>query len=311
MVEPNRALQFDYEDVVDASEQVAWRLDDVITADAKLDFATHFLPQLLAPADDVDGLSPAEALKLNHILGHGYLHLFRFIEEYIIALAVQHAHAELFGDRHAQRALLRFGDEELKHQLMFSRGIEAFDRGFGTRVGGVGSPAQVAQAVLQKSPLAVMLTTLHLELVTQKHFVEAFRVGRAQEVDPTFKRMLQHHWMEETQHAKIDQLELARLGVAADDKARAAAVTDYAAIVGAMDALLAEQTTHDLDALWAAIGRRPSAPSRDRLRAWHHQTYRQLFLLQGLRHDGVISAAQALKSDAPAQLDSLARSLGG
>lgn len=45
-----------------------------------------------------------------------------------------HAQVEMFGDHQALRALMRFADEELKHQQLFQRYRDAFDRGFGHAV---------------------------------------------------------------------------------------------------------------------------------------------------------------------------------
>ena len=40
--------------------------------------------------------------------------------------------------------------------------------------------------------------------MTQGHYVES--VQNDQELDPQFKSLLKHHWMEEAQHTKLDTL---------------------------------------------------------------------------------------------------------
>src|SRR5262245_53788938 len=124
------STNFDYGSCVRASEKVSWKVDEVFPQAAKLDFARRFLPEAMV-GTGLGFLSAEERLKLNQITGNSYLYLFYFVEEYIIASVVQHANAEMFGDQTALRALLRFADEEVKHQQLFMRFREAFERDFG------------------------------------------------------------------------------------------------------------------------------------------------------------------------------------
>ena len=48
------------------------------------------------------------------------------------------------------------------------------------------------------------LVILHIEWITQRHYIES--VKDVVELDPLFKSLLRHHWMEEAQHAKLDTL---------------------------------------------------------------------------------------------------------
>src|SRR6185295_7244391 len=147
---------------------------EVLPSGQKLDFARPFLPDALV-GSGISCLNEQEKLVLNHINGNSYLNLFGFVEEYILAMAVQHAQAELFGDHDAIRALTRFADEEVKHQALFKRYRVAFDRDFGHACEVLDNAADVAGVILAKSPLAVVLVTLHLELMTQDHYTDAVR----------------------------------------------------------------------------------------------------------------------------------------
>jgi hypothetical protein len=198
-------------------------------------------------------LSAAEKLKLNQVTGNSYLYLFYFVEEYIVASVVQHANAEMFGDADALRALLRFAEEEIKHQQLFQRFREAFERGFGVPCDVIQNPQAVAEIILSKAPMAVALVTLHLELVTQQHYVEGIR--DAKELDPFFASLLKNHWLEESQHAKIDALELAKLAQGATEAQLATAIDDYLGILGAFGGLLAQQGELDVKSLERATGR--------------------------------------------------------
>ena len=68
--------------------------------------------------------------------------------------------------------------------------------------------------MLGHQPLAVALTILHIEWMTQRHWIDA--VQDNQELDPQFKSLLKHHWMEESQHSKLDTLMVESLSAPMD-----------------------------------------------------------------------------------------------
>src|SRR5262245_6197056 len=181
-------LNFDYKTVVKNSERVEWTLDDVLPEGTRLDFTRLFLPPALAPGAALSFLDDAQQRARNHITSNAYLNLFAFVEEYIIAMALQHAHAETFGDHDAIRALCRFADEETKHQALFLRYCAAFNRDFGHKCDVLGSAAEVAGVILSKSPLAVLLVTLHLELLTQQHYTDSVKYNGS--IDPSLAKLL-------------------------------------------------------------------------------------------------------------------------
>ncbi|HEX4474646.1 MAG TPA: hypothetical protein VH142_06190, partial [Polyangiaceae bacterium] len=202
-------VAYDYGSCVKNSEKVSWKLDDVMGPSARLDLGRPFLPESLSGSHRLTGFSAAERLKLNQITGSAYLNLFIFVEEYILAFAVQQASAEMYGNHDAIRSLLRFADEEVKHQQLFSRYRDAFERDFGMKCDVLGGAKDVAGVILGKTTLAVTILTLQLELMTQLHYTDSVR--DATRVDPLFVSLLKHHWIEESQHARVDILELQKL----------------------------------------------------------------------------------------------------
>jgi len=54
--------------------------------------------------------------------------------------------------------------------------------------------------VLSHDPLGVALVILHIEWMSQRHYVESVRSD--ERLDPLFKSLLKHHWLEEAQHAR-------------------------------------------------------------------------------------------------------------
>ena len=271
-------LPYTYETCVQNSEKVSWRLDDVMPRGTRLDFSRPFLPEPLAGAERLPFLSDEEHRALNQISGNAYINLFAFVEEYILALAVQLAQAELFGDHQAIRALVRFADEEVKHQTLFHRYMAAFREGFGAPCEVLSSAASVAGVILGKSSLATLTTTLHIELMTQAHYIESVRDNGA--IDPLFASLLHHHWMEESQHARIDALELDKVLDQSTPEQIVQGLDEYFWILDAFDGLLAQQSRMDAD----AFARKFQLPEEEHLRLVRsqHQGYRNTFLLAGL-----------------------------
>jgi len=296
-------MNFDFESCVRASEKISWKLDDVFPPGMKLDFSRRFLPDAMAPADRLTFLSPAERLKLNQIMGNSYLYLFYFVEEYIVASVLQHASAEMFGEPGELRALLRFADEEVKHQLLFVRFREAFERDFGVPCDVIENPQAVAEVILSKSPMAVLLTTLHLELLTQQHYVEGYRGGEAEALDPLFASLLKNHWLEESQHAKIDALELKKLADTATEAQLEAAVSDYLFILEAFAGLLGQQAKLDAVSLARATGRAFTDAESEAIVDAQTRAYRRSFIVLGVENPGFVKYLEQFQSRAPSRVN--------
>ncbi len=273
-------MQPTYDALIAASERVCWTLDEVIPKEGKLDFSKPFLPEGLVLAREAQFLSPAERLKLNQVRGNAYAHLFQFVEEYIVATCMQHAQAEVFGDEVGLRAMLRFAEEEVKHQLLFKRFLKVFEKGFGTPCKGIPSQEAVAGVILSKSPMAVMLITLHIEVMTQQHYLQC--VSNADELDPLFKTMLKSHWAEESQHARIDALTLRKLAATSTPEMRRQAVKDYLDLIDALIGLLGQQAELDVTSLELAIRRTLPPDDRAKLIATQKAAYTQTFVTWGI-----------------------------
>jgi hypothetical protein len=291
-------LASDYRKCVEVSERVAWRVDDIVPRGSKLDLTRPFMPAAMFFGDKVPGLSPHEQLRLNQIFGNSYRYLFYFVEAYIIDMAMKHAMAELYGDEDNLRAMLRFAEEEVKHQQLFLRFGEMFDAQFGSDCDLVESPQVVAEVILSKTPMAVVLVTLHLEIITQAHYVESMR--DSEEMEPLFASLFRHHWIEEAQHAKLDVLELTKLRRGAGPAQVQQAIDDYFEIAGAFAGLLAEQARLDVNSLVRAVDRTFSARERADIEAAQRRAYQRAFL-----HDGVTNPLflEFLAENFPAALE--------
>jgi hypothetical protein len=288
MVQPS----YDYASCVKNSEKVAWRLDEIMPNGTRLDFSKPFLPQALAPSQSLAFLTPDEQRKLNQVSGNAYLNLFQFVEEFILATMTHHVQGELFGDRDTIRALVRMVDEEVKHQELFRRYRTAFDRDFGVACPVLESAAEVAGVVMGKSPIGVMIVTLHIELMTQQHYTESVKGDPG--LDPFFTSLLKNHWLEESQHARIDTLELLKLTNCATPEMLDQGFRDYLDLIGAMDGLVLEQAKMDASILPKVIGRELSAAELDAVIATQHRGYRKTFLVFGMENSAFRETTNAI-----------------
>lgn len=293
-----------YEETLAAAEKVEWTLDDVIGGDKRLDFTRPFLPETFARTAGAPGLTADEKRMLNQIRGNDYLCAFGLVEEFILPFVLDHVRPHLAGDDHRVRAFLAFASEEAKHIHLFKRFRDDFRAGFGTECAVIGPPEEVAQAVLAHSPLAVAILILHLEWMTQRHFTGSVR--DAGDLDPQFKSLLRHHWMEEAQHAKLDAMMVRALAEGRTEAEILAALDEYAEMGGMFDQAFAQQSEMNADALERAMGRKLPADDRKALVAQQHQALRWTFLGSGMTHPEFLATLGEICPAARARVEAMA-----
>jgi hypothetical protein len=299
---------FSYEATLADALKVTWKVDDLIGGDKNLDFSKPFMPEALAGVRGLTSLSAREQLLLNQIRGNSYLHIFGFVEEYILPFVLDQARAATpGGDAHEVLALATFAEEEAKHIHLFRKFAEEFAKGFHAPCGVIGPAADVAKVVLSHSQLGIALLTLHIEWMTQAHYLDM--VKDDQDLDPQFKSLLRHHWMEESQHAKLDTLLVDKIASAGGPEAIAKGFADYAGLGGAIDGLVQQQVQLDLTALEAASGRKLGDAERAEITAAQIKSYRYTFLVSGLTHKNVLTTAEQLSPGAADSLQAMARTL--
>ena len=284
--------QYTYRDTLAASEKSNWRVEDIIGGDRRLDFTKPFMPESLALVEPLGFLSPAERLTLNQIRGHAYLSIFIIVEEFILPFLLDHARPQLNSDDYRVRALLRFAGEEAKHIHLFRRFREEFERGFGSPCAVIGPAEEIGRAVLAHDPLAVALTILQIEWMTQSHYLDS--VKDDQEIDPLFKSLLKHHWIEEAQHAKLDTLMVEALAEGRGRRGLESAFEEYVAIGRFIDAGLRQQVEFDAESLARATGRVLTAVEREKFALVQRQANRWTYLGSGMTHPNFLDTLGAL-----------------
>jgi len=295
---------YTFEATLRSAQKIDWKIEDLIGGERRLDFTRPFLPESLARVQGLDFLDADEKRVLNQIRGHAYLCIFGLVEEFILPFVLDHARPQLSGDDWRVRALLQFAHEEAKHIHLFKRFREEFERGFGHRCDVIGPPAAVAQAVLAHDPLGVALAILQIEWMTQRHFVEGVRDDGG--LDPLFKSLLRHHWMEEAQHAKLDTLMVEALAERRSEAERASGVDAYLAIGALLDGALKQQVEFDLEAFQRATGRRLTPRELERLRPLQLQANRWTYLGSGMTHPEFLASVEGLGYAQRARLEEVA-----
>jgi len=294
---------YTFEATLAASERVNWRVEDLIGGDKRLDFGKPFMPETLARIESLDFLTPKERLALNHIRGHDYLYIFGLVEEFILPFILDHARLMLHGNDARLRAFLNFAGEEAKHIDLFKRFRKDFLSSFGSDCEVIGPPEAIAQMILSKHPLAIALVILHIEWMTQRHYLDS--VVDDQQLDPQFKSLLKHHWMEEAQHAKLDTLMVRAIADACTAQERANAIDGYLEIGGMIDAGLMQQVKFDFESLKRATGRVFTPEETDRFFKVQQQATRWTFLGTGMSHKNFLATAELVQPGSRARLDEI------
>ncbi|MFQ5973724.1 MAG: hypothetical protein ACE5Q3_15455, partial [Alphaproteobacteria bacterium] len=297
---------YSYDGCLSSSVRSAWTIEDCFQG-RDFDFSRRFLPDRIAGVNDIGCLNEAEKRKLNQIRGNSYCHIFAFVEEFIVPMVLDHAREDVYGDETRLRYLLRFAEEETKHQAMLKRAMDQFEAGFGVSCGVIPGREEVAEVVLGKSRLTALLLTSLIEWFTQLHYLEHVRDD--EELDELFRDILKFHWIDESQHAKADSLVINEFvgNLGAEDRERA--VDELLELGGAIDGLLAQQTEMDIDALEEAVGRTFSDDEREEIRTHQQRSYRWTFLVSGLEHPNFVRIVQELTEGGAEKIAGAAKAL--
>jgi hypothetical protein len=294
---------YTYQAALAASEVIHWRVEDLIGGEKRLDFSKAFMPESLARVDELAFLKEEEKLLLNQIRGHAYLSIFGLVEEFILPFVLDHARHQLSGDDYRVRALLNFAGEEAKHIQLFKRFRQDFEEGFGVYCQVVGPPEEVARAILAHDPLGVAITTLHIEWMVQSHYLGSIKDDR--QLDPQFKSLLKHHWIEEVQHAKLDTLMVESLAAGRNEEQIMKGVEEYLNIGGFIDGALKQQVEFDLTSLEQASGRELDDYEKWEFRRQQLQANRWTYLGSGMRHERVLTTLESLTPAARERVESI------
>lgn len=107
---------------VHASKRARWDIDTDVIRGRTFDTSKKFLPDGLSLVQNIDFLGADERRFLGQIQGRTYGNIFGLVERFINAKILEIARDYVCGDQTALEGLIRFSDEELKHQELFEHG---------------------------------------------------------------------------------------------------------------------------------------------------------------------------------------------
>ncbi len=288
-----------YARCIQSSKKVRWDIDKDVIRGRSFDAATKFLPDSLSLAENFTTLSATEKRFVSQIQGRTYANIFGLVERFINAKVLELSNDHWLGDQIALEALVRFSDEELKHQALF-RLIDAMisdvlPEGYQFDV----DANSVARAVLGKSTWAVLALTLDIELFTQIHYRES--IGSDPALSELFKDVFFFHWKEESQHAILDEIELKRHDATLTAEERDHAVTELIELVGAVDSILQAQAKADACYFIANCRRDIGETEPEAIETGFLKAYRWQYIHSGVQHPQFVKVLSSLITDSQSE----------
>jgi len=273
---------YDYAKCIEISKRVRWDIEKDVIKGREFDLTQKFLPDGLALMDQLEFLNEEERKFLSQIQGRTYANMFGFVERFIVAKILDITRGHWLKDQIALEALVRFCDEELKHQELFRR-IEPM-------MGSVMPPGYefphqpdlVASAVLKRSTWTVLALILEIELFTQEHYRQSIEPDES--LSPLFKDTFFFHMKEETTHALMDELEWSREDEKLTPVERDQAVDQLIGLVAEVDGLLQSQSKADVGYFLKCRNPVLGNDETQRIRDGVLKAYRWQYIFSGVGH---------------------------
>lgn len=288
-----------YERTIETSKRVRWDIEKDVIRGRRFATTHKFLPDGLSFVDAFTTLSAGEKRFVSQIQGRTYANIFGLVERFINAKVLELSHGHWFGDQFALEALVRFSDEELKHQALFRRIDAMIDevlpKGYRFDIDANG----VARAVLGKSTWAVLGLTLDIELFTQLHYRQS--INPDSELSELFKDVFLYHWREESQHAILDELEWVRHDAELTADQRDRAVDEFIELVAAVDGILQAQAMADAVYFTATCGRAVDETEARAIEAAFLKAYRWQYIHSGAQHPHFLKVLSSLITEQQGQ----------
>ncbi len=294
----NRVETQRYARCVEVSKRVSFDIERDVIRGRQFDFGKKFLPDGLSRIDAIPFLDAAEKRFLSQLQGRTYANIFGLVERFIGAKMLDVSKAHWLGDQTALEALVRFTDEELKHQEMFRRLERMAAAGMPEGYHFAPEPNAVAAAVLAASSWAVLGLTCHIEMFVLAHYHSSIHPDA--NLSELWKDVFLHHAREESQHAILDEMEWIREDARLTPEQRDQAVNELIALVGAVDGILQTQAGADAAYFIAVCGRPFATDEAGHIHRSLLRAYRWQYIVSGVQEarfrnvlGSLVSAAQA------------------
>lgn len=266
-----------------ASRRIRWDIDRDVIRGRSFDLSKKFLPDGLSRAGELAFLGDAQRRLFSQVQGRTYANMFGLVERFIGAKMLEVSRDHWLGNQLALEALVKFTDEELKHQELFRRIDSMMAEIMPSGYRFLPEANEVAGLVLGKSTWAVLALTCHIELFTQAHYRES--IAHDPELSELWRDVFRCHWQEESQHAILDELEWIREDAKLSMLQRDRAIGDLIELVGAVDGLLQLQAPADVAYFVNICGQ---SLSPEQTRALHDtllRAYRWQYIVSGVQDE--------------------------
>jgi hypothetical protein len=294
----------DYPSIVATSEKVAWTVDEIFR-ERRFDITKRIVPDSWVRTQHLAFLNEREQRTLNHLRAFSYVHLFGHYEEFIPIHLTGLARQDWHADRAHLRALLRFGEEEMKHQQLFLRAEAVLEASCGHAFGRYFDKDRLAAftaATLAYPPLPRSLILLALEWGSQRHYIDSVRDRSGDSSDPLYVDILKYHWIEENQHTKTGVLEIAQLAQALSPDETSEAFDQVQGIAGLVDKTFIGQVDQELASFQTVAGRILAEAEATALREALYQSMRAIWVEVALTHPNFKRVALELSKAGAAKL---------
>jgi hypothetical protein len=281
-----------YAKCIEASKRVRWDIDRDVIRSREFDYTKKFLPDGLARIDRFALANPDERRFMSQVQGRTYANMFALVERFISAKMLEVTRGHVLGDQLVVESLVRFTDEELKHQELFRRLEVMMAKDMPKGYTFLPQPNDVANAVLGKCTWAVLGLTCHIELFSVDHYRQS--IDHDKEVSDLWKDVFLFHMKEESQHAVLDEMEWQREDAKLTPAQRAAAVGELIELVGAVDGLLQIQAGADADYFVRTVPRKLGKAETQKLREDLLAAYRWQYIVSGAKNERFLSILGAM-----------------
>jgi hypothetical protein len=294
-----------YAKCVDVSKRIRWDIDRDVIRGRSFDFTKKFLPDGLSKVTELSFLSDEERCLLSQVQGRTYVNMFGMVERFIGAKILEISKDYWLSDQVALEALVRFTDEELKHQELFRRLEQMMTPGMPEGYRFMLQSNDVAAVVLGKSTWAVLALTCHIELFTQAHYRQSIEPDP--QLSDLWKDVFLFHYKEESQHAILDELEWTREDARITATERDHAVDDLIALVAAIDGMLVALAAADATYFAHIAPRAFDAAQVSAVEARLLRAYRWQYIVSGVQVERFQQVLGSMIT--PAQFDRIGTAL--
>ena len=287
----------DYPSIVATSQKVEWAVEEIFR-DRRFDATKKIIPDSWVRTQHLPFLTEQEQRTLNHLRAFSY-------EEFIPIHLMELAQRDWHGDRAHLRALLRFGEEEMKHQQLFQRAEAVLEASCGHAFGRYFNSERLAsftQATLAYPPLPRALILSALEWGSQRHYVDSVRDRHGDSSDPLYVDLLKYHWIEENQHTKTGMLEIAQLAGGHNPEELSAVFDDMQGIGSLVDETFVGQVEEERKTFQTVTGRTLTDEESTVLQEALYQSMRAIWAEVAFTHPNFKHVALQLSKEGAAKL---------